>query len=147
MIPKDLKEFLKLLNSHKVEYLLVGGHAVGYHGYPRATGDMDIWIACNEKNAQLVANVLVEFGFDIPGVDKNTFLQKNKIFRMGNIPVRIELLTTISGVEFYNCYKNRIEDEIDGVPVKIINLNDLIINKRASGRNKDLDDLEKLNQF
>lgn len=137
-LPADLQEFLRLLNSLQVEYLLIGGYAVGY---PRATGDMDIWIAVNKANAERLVCVLREFGFGLPEVTEELFLQENKILRMGNEPIRIELLTTISGVDFDVCYDNRIEDEIDGVQVKIINLEDLTKNKRASGRHKDLDDL------
>ena len=143
-LPEDFKDFLRLLNSHKVEYLLIGGFAVGYHGYPRSTGDMDIWIAMNLANAKRLVPVLLEFGFDFPEIKEELFLQKNKVIRMGNEPIRIELLTTISGVDFDVCYENRIEDEIDGIKIKIIHQNDLKKNKRISGRPKDLDDLQHL---
>jgi predicted nucleotidyltransferase len=145
-LPKDLKEFLALLNSHQVEYLLIGGYAVGYHGYPRATGDMDIWVGVSAENARKLVTVLKEFGFDLPEVDKDLFLQRNKIVRMGNAPLRIELLTSISGVEFESCYNQRISDILDDIPVNIIDLQNLIVNKRKSGRFKDLDDVEKLSQ-
>ncbi len=143
-LPQDFKDFLKLLNSHKVDYLLIGGYAVGYHGYPRATADMDIWIGMSHKNAKKLVIVLKEFGFDLPEVDENLFLQKEKVLRMGNAPIRIELLTTISGVEFQACHDNRIEDIIDGISVNIIDLDNLKKNKKASGRFKDLDDVNKL---
>jgi len=103
---------LKLLNSHKVKYLLIGGYAVGYHGYPRATADMDIWIGMSRGNALKLVNVLKEFGFDLPEVNEDLFFQENKIIRMGNAPIRIESLTTISGVDFQTCYDKRIEDVI-----------------------------------
>ena len=119
---QDFKDFLKLLNEHEVEYLLIGGYAVGYHGYPRATGDMDIWIGVNNENASRLVRVLKEFGFDLPEIQRDIFLQKDKIIRMGNAPIRIEIVTSISGVDFYPCYLNRIEDSIDGIPVKIIDL-------------------------
>ncbi len=143
-LPQDLQDFLKLLNSHRVEYLLVGGYAVGYHGYPRATGDMDIWVGVSSRNAKKLVAVVKEFGFDLPEVDENLFLQKNKVLRMGNVPLRIELLTTLSGVDFQSCYKQRIVDTIDGIHIDIIDLENLIKNKKASGRHKDLDDVEKL---
>ena len=143
-LPQDFKDFLKLLNFHKVDYLLIGGYAVGYHGYPRATADMDIWIAISQHNAEKLVIVLKEFGFDLPEVKESLFLQKDKVLRMGNAPIRIELLTTISGVEFQTCYENRIEDKIDGIDVNIIDIDNLKKNKKASGRFKDLDDLEKL---
>jgi len=143
-LPQDFKDFLRLLNSHQVEYLLIGGYAVGYHGYPRATGDMDIWIGVSPRNAKKMVSVLKEFGFDLPEVDEKLFLQKDKVLRMGNAPIRIELLTTISGVDFEECYNQRIEDSIDDIVVNIIDLENLKKNKKAAGRFKDLDDFEKL---
>jgi predicted nucleotidyltransferase len=144
VLPPDFKDFLKLLNGKKIRYLLIGGYAVGYHGYPRATNDMDIWIAIDPKNAELMVNVLKEFGFDTPQLSKGLFLEEDKIVRMGVAPMRIEILTSISGVEFDECYQKKIVDEIDGIQVPIISLEQLKINKKASGRHKDLDDYENL---
>ena len=143
-LPSDFKEFLRLLNSHQVEYLLVGGYAVSYHGYPRTTADMDIWVAIQKENAEKLVAVLREFGFDAPQLAADLFLRQNQIIRMGNPPMRIELLTTISGVRFEECYSERTVDVIDDVEVQIINLEHLKRNKQASGRQKDLDDLEHL---
>ena len=143
-LPPDFKEFLKLLNSHQVEYLLIGGYAVGYHGYPRATGNMDLWVAIRQNNAEKLVAVLGEFGFNPPQLSADLFLQENQIIRMGVPPMRIELLTTISGVDFDLCYSERIVDVIDNVEVPIINLEYLKQNKQASGRYKDLDDLQYL---
>jgi len=140
----DFKDFLRLLNSRKVEYLLVGGYAVGCHGYPRATGDMDIWIAVSESNAQKAAIVLRDFGMPEEDVSKRLFLEKDKVVRMGVPPVRIEVITGASGVDFAECYSRREVIEIDGIPVNFISLEDLKENKRASARHKDLDDLEHL---
>ena len=144
VLPPDFKDFLKLLNVKKIRYLLIGGYAVGYHGYPRATNDMDIWIAIDQKNAELMVKVLKEFGFDTPQLSKDHFLEEDKIIRMGVAPMRIEILTSISGVEFDECYHKKILDEIDGIEVSIISLEQLKINKKASGRHKDLDDYENL---
>lgn len=143
-LPPDFKEFLQLLSAHDVQYLLIGGYAVGYHGYPRATVDMDIWVAIHPQNAQKLVAVLNEFGFNLPELDVKLFLQKDKIIRMGVPPMRLEILTTISGVEFEPCYRNRIEDELDGVQINLISLDDLKRNKLSSGRHKDLNDLENL---
>ncbi len=143
-LPQDFKDLLKLLNFHSVEYLLIGGYAVGYHGYPRATGGMDIWIGIREENAAKLVVVVKEFGFDVPEVTKGLFMQEKKVLRMGNVPIRIELLTTISGVEFQTCYEHRVVDTIDGVEVSIIDLENLKKNKKTSGRYKDLADLENL---
>lgn len=143
-LPQDFKEFLKLLTGKKIKYLLIGGYAVGYHGYPRATNDMDIWLAIDPATADQMVQVLKEFGFDTPQLSKELFLQENNIVRMGNPPMRIEILTSISGVNFDESFQQRIIDEIDGVQVNIINLEQLKINKKACGRHKDLDDIENL---
>ncbi|WP_446008214.1 nucleotidyltransferase [Candidatus Electrothrix sp.] len=143
-LPKDFREFLRLLNSHKVEYLLIGGFAVGYHGYPRATGDMDIWIATSPENADKMVGVLKEFGFDLPELSADLFLKRRQVIRMGMPPVRIEVLTDISGVSFKECYEKRIADFIDGIKVNLINSEHLRINKKASGRPKDISDLDQL---
>lgn len=143
-LPPDFKEFLKLLKDKNIQYLLIGGYAVGYHGYPRSTNDMDIWIAIDSKTAKQMVLALREFGFDSPQLSEELFLKEKNIVRMGIAPIRIEILTTISGVSFEDCFKQRIVDEIDGIEVSIISLIHLKINKKASGRHKDLDDLENL---
>ena len=143
-LPLDFKDFLRLLNRHAVEYLLIGGYAVGYHGYPRVTQDMDLWVAIHPENAERLARVLREFGFDLPGLSPELFLNPKAIVRMGLPPMRIEICTHIDGVEFAGCYARRVADEIDGTPVSVIALEDLKANKRAAGRAKDLADLEHL---
>ena len=143
-LPLDFREFLNLLNENLVEYLLIGGYAVGYHGYPRATNDMDVWVAINPKNAERIVTTLREFGFDVPELSAGLFLQESKIIRLGVPPIRIEISTGISGVDFNECYRDRVVDILDGVPVNIISLSHLKINKKASGRHKDLSDLENL---
>lgn len=143
-LPPDFKEFLKLLNAHQVEYLLIGGYAVAYHGYPRATADMDIWIALHPPNAEKIVAALQEFGFDLPQLSPELFLKEGQIIRMGVPPVRIEIATTISGVDFAECYAARVVDVLDEVEVNLISLPHLKINKKAAGRHKDLNDLENL---
>jgi hypothetical protein len=132
------------LHDHQVDYLLIGGYAVGYHGYPRATGDMDIWIAIHPDNAAKMATVLAMFGFGSAGLAAELFLEPDTVIRMGNPPLRLEILTSISGLEFADAYAQRVVDTIDGVPVNIISLAQLKVNKRASGRLKDLGDIENL---
>jgi len=143
-LPQDFKEFLKLLNRNKVEYLLVGGYAVGYHGYPRATADIDIWVAINQKNAGRIISVLKEFGFNSPDLSEEIFLKEKQVIRMGQPPVRIELLTTLSGVGFDECFKEKSQVAIEDIKVNIISLKHLKINKAAAGRYSDKADLEKL---
>jgi len=142
--PKDFKEFLQLMNSKEIEYLVVGGYAVGYHGYPRATGDMDIWIAINKNNAMKMVDSLKEFGFDLPELKNELFLQEEKIIRMGVPPMRLEILTSIDGVSFDTCFKNRVIADFGAFKVNFISKDDLLINKRSSGRPQDLVDFDKL---
>ena len=137
----DLKEFLSLLTSNSVEYLLIGGYAVSYHGYPRPTGDLDVWVAVNSENASRIVKALSEFGFSAP---PEKFLEQNSVVRMGVPPYRVEILTTIDGVDFRECYKARENALIDGIEVSVISLHHLRLNKEASGRLRDLNDLEQL---
>lgn len=143
-LPPDFKEFLRLLNENRVKYLLIGGYAVGYHGYPRATNDLDIWIALEPSNVTRVVAALRQFGFNTTELSESLFLQEKKIVRMGVPPIRIEVATSISGVAFEECFPRRVSATLDGVDVTLISLGDLKVNKKASGRHKDLNDLEHL---
>lgn len=142
--PQDFKEFLKLLNSKGIEYLIIGGYAVGFHGFPRATGDMDVWIAANEKNAMKMVGALKQFGFDLPDLNKEIFLTEKKVIRMGFPPMRLEILTSIDGVHFETCFKNRVVVDFGDFKVNFISKDDLLQNKLASGRPQDLVDVNKL---
>ncbi|MEW6241617.1 MAG: hypothetical protein ACOYZ8_13730 [Chloroflexota bacterium] len=143
-LPPDFKEFLRLLKDHNVRYLLIGGYAVGYHGYARATEDMDIWVVIHPDNAERLVSVLKSFGFDLPELKPELFLQEKQIVRMGVPPLKIEICTFISGVDFEECYQARVVDELDGVEVSLIDLEHLKKNKKASGRARDLADFERL---
>ena len=143
-LPQDFRELLQLLNSKRIEYLVVGGYAVALYGYPRATGDIHIWIAISKDNAQKTVSALKEFGFDVPELKEELFQEKGKNIRMGEPPIRIEILTSIDGVEFPECYKNKNTLTIDGIEINFISFQDLKKNKKASGRLQDLADLENL---
>jgi hypothetical protein len=143
-LPADFKDFLRLLNSAKVEYLLVGGYAVGHYGYPRTTGDMDIWVAATPSNAEKVADVLRQFGFSAASVKAEMFSTRDQIVRMGVPPICIDVITSASGVEFADCYARCNVRLIDGIEVNVIHPDDLKQNKKASGRPKDFNDLENL---
>jgi hypothetical protein len=143
-LPPDFKDFLQLHHSEQVEYLLVGGYAVAHYSYPRTTGDLDVWIAASEGNAKKVATVLQKFGFSAASVSAAMFSKPDQIIRMGVPPICIDVITGASGVEFGACYARRIRQVIDGVDVTIIHSDDLKQNKKASGRSKDLNDLENL---
>lgn len=135
---------MRLLNGNHVEYLLIGGHAVGYHGYPRATADMDVWVSMRLENAERLVRALHEFGFGGPEVRPELFLKPNEIIRMGVPPLQIEIATTISGVRFEECYPERVVAVLEGIEVNLISLRHLRLNKQAAGRHKDLNDLENL---
>lgn len=137
---------MKLLNSRRVEYLLIGGYAVAYYGYARATADMDIWVEMSEKNALKLVQVLKEFGFDVENLKPELFLKEDQIVRLGEPPLRIEILTSISGVKFTECFSRRTHGELDGLRINLISREHLLKNKAASGRPKDLDDLERLEE-
>lgn len=143
-LPPDSKELLKLFNSHGVDYLLVGGYAVIYYGYVRSTGDMDVWIAVNPSNAKRVSAALQDFGFAAAEVTPVLFMEEGRMTRMGNVPFRIEILTKISGLTFSEAFARRIRVLIDEIEVNVIGLGDLLANKKASGRLKDLADIDNL---
>jgi predicted nucleotidyltransferase len=144
ILTRDYKEFLELLNSHKVNYLIIGGYAVGYHGYVRATVDIDIWVAIEDETAEKMVEIINEFGFQVPNLQKGLFLEKENVVQMGEPPFRIDVLTSISGAEFDECFENRIVDTIDGITVNIIGLKNLKESKKAAGRDKDIVDLKYL---
>ncbi|MBI2721177.1 MAG: nucleotidyltransferase [Bacteroidetes bacterium] len=144
MLSQDFKEFVGLLIKNKAEYLIVGGYAVGIHGHPRYTGDLDIWLNPTVTNAQIIVKCLDEFGFSSFGLTVADFTKEGNVVQLGYPPLRIDLLTNIDGVSFNECYKNRKEVEIDELHVSFIGYQDLIKNKKESGRLRDLDDLENL---
>ena len=144
ILPPDFSEFLRLLNAHRVDYLIVGGYAVAFHGHPRATADIDIWVPMREDTAQQLVTVLRAFGFDVPQLSTELFLRPDQVIRLGTPPLRIELLTTIAGVDFDACDARAVHTTFDGVPVRVIALDDLKTNKRAAGRHQDLADLDHL---
>jgi phage replication-related protein YjqB (UPF0714/DUF867 family) len=143
-LPDDFKEFLKLLDSNGVEYLLIGGYAVNVHGYVRTTNDLDLWVNVNPENAARIDRALRQFGFAAAGLTSDLFLTPNNVVRMGLPPIRIEILTSISGVEFESCYAEKEMIRIEEMAVPVISLARLRENKAASGRAKDLADLENL---
>lgn len=143
-LPQDFKEFLKLLSKHRVRFLVVGGYAVSFHGYSRYTGDIDVWVEVAPDNADRIVLALRDFGFDLPALKREMFLQPGRIVRMGVEPSRIELLTGVSGVEFAACYPKRVLHRIDDIEVPFVSLADLRLNKRAAGRDRDLLDLRNL---
>jgi len=143
-LAREFKEFLKSLNSNGVEYLLIGGYAVGIHGHIRATNDLDVWVNISQENATRIDHALREFGFAASALTPDLFLTRGNVVRMGVPPIRIEILTSISGVEFKSCHAEKEMTQIEEILVPVISLARLRENKAASGRAKDLADLESL---
>ena len=144
LLTDDFKEFLRLLNANRVDYLLVGGYAVGLHGYPRATVDLDVWVRAAPDNAERIVQALRAFGFDFPALEPKLFVDPRSIVRFGTPPFRIEIMTSIDGVDYDTCRRHPSVFDVEGVSVPVISLEDLKTNKRAAGRNKDLADLDNL---
>ena len=144
MFEPDFVDFIELLNKHSVEYLVVGAHALAFHGRPRHTGDLDVWIKKSDDNAEKMLNVIHDFGFSSLGLTKDDFLRENYVTQLGYPPLRIDILSAISGVQFDEAFNGKINADIEGLQISFINVQDFIANKRASGRKKDLGDIESL---
>src|SRR5690606_2145883 len=126
------------------DYLIVGGYAVAFHGHPRYTGDIDIWVKPSQKNATKLVKALDSFGFDATPLTELNFEAETIAFHLGVPPVRIDILNKIAGVKFDECFANKVEIEIEGLQINYISFQDLLTNKKASGRLQDLSDLENL---
>ena len=144
MLSTDFKEFIELLNSTQVEYMLVGGYALATYGHPRYTGDMDVWVKPEAKNIERLLLVLSAFGFASVGLKESDFMQPEAVVQLGYPPARIDLLTAIDGVAFDVCFERKMTVEIDGVMIPVIHIQDFRANKMAAGRHKDLADLEAI---
>jgi len=139
------EEFIEFLNKHSVKYLVVGGYVVSFYTFPRNTGDIDIFIESTEDNARKIITVLEEFGFGYLNMSIDDLLKSEQIIQLGNSPVRIDIITSIDGVEFEEAYKNKSLIKLGEVKnVSIISLKDLLKNKTGTGRPKDIQDAEQL---
>jgi len=143
-IQTDFKDFITLLNRHEVIYLVVGGFAVAYHGYPRFTGDIDFWLKIDPKNAEQTIKALNEFGFGGSDLSAQDFLKPDHVVQLGYPPNRIDLLTTVTGLDFDECWQKREAVEFEGVTIHFLSLNHLKLNKRLVARKQDDLDLENL---
>ncbi|RMD50456.1 MAG: hypothetical protein D6835_04330 [Candidatus Thermofonsia bacterium] len=144
MLTPDFKEFIQSLNNNDVRYLVVGGYAVAFHGHPRFTKAIDIWVWVDEQNAANLVKALDQFGFASLGLTADDFLEPGIIIQLGYPPNRIDLITSLKGVDFSDCYARRVEEMVDGVALPFIDLENLKKNKKAVGRLQDLADLENL---
>ena len=145
-VQKDFKELLELLNEHKVEYMIVGGYALAYHGAPRFTGDIDIFVHPSYENAKNILLALDDFGFGSLNITIDDFQDPNSVVQLGVPPVRIDIITSISGVTWEEANVGKKEGVYGDVPVYFLGREQYITNKRASGRKKDLADLESLGE-
>jgi len=141
---QDFKEFIESLNDNDVRYLVVGGYAVALHGYPRYTKDIDIWVEMTAENASRVIKALDHFGFGSLDIKAADFMIPDQIIQLGYPPRRIDILTTLPGVEFSDCYASRVIIDMGDISVNFIDLKNLKKNKQATGRHQDLADLENL---
>ncbi len=141
---KDLKEFVELLNATGVKYLLVGGHAVAFHGHPRYTGDIDFFVEPSSENGAKLMQVFADFGFGGLGFSATDFTEPGTVIQLGRPPFRIDILPTLDGIEFGEAWDTRIEAFAEGQPIHVISKEMLLKNKRATARPQDLADIEKL---
>lgn len=144
---KDLREFIELLSSHGVDFVIVGGHAVAFHGYPRFTGDIDILVRPGADNAKKTVSVMLAFGFAPSKELEEILADEERVIKMGRPPNRIDLLKTISGVDFDEAFETSVPAELDGVPVRFLGREQLLKNKRASGRPRDLVDVLEIEKL
>lgn len=144
VLNQDFREFIQSLNDNDVRFLIVGGYAVAFHGYPRYTKDLDVWIWVDEQNAENVIRALDQFGFSSLEMTPDDFLDPNMVIQLGHPPNRIDLIMSLEGVEFDSCYNARVEEEIEGIKLLFIDIENLKKNKKAVGRYQDLADLENL---
>jgi hypothetical protein len=140
----DFEEILLAFNAAEVNYLVVGAYAVAAHARPRATGDIDLWVEVSPENAQRVLRALARFGAPMDEINEATFREAEIVLQIGVAPIRIDILTSIDGVSFDEAWPNRVASTIGDVPTHVLGRLDLIRNKRAAGRPKDLADLERL---
>lgn len=147
ILAKDFEDFIALLNKYKVEYMVVGGYAMAFHGKPRYTGDLDIWINISDKNAEKMLRVLNAFGMGSLGFEKEDFLQSGYISQIGYPPLRIDLLNNIDGVDFQEAYGNRQKIVEGDLEISYIGIQELLANKLASGRKMDIADVQEIKKI
>lgn len=144
-LAEDFEDFIRLLNQHKVEYLVVGGYALAFHGTPRHTGDLDIWIGISDENAGKMLNVVKDFGLGSLGFKKSDFLKEGYVSQIGYPPLRIDILNNIDGVDFADAFQNKQTVQLDSnLSVDYIGLSELIQNKQNTGRARDLADVKEI---
>jgi len=147
MLNSHYKDILSILSEKKVKFLLVGAYAMAFHGYPRSTMDIDLWVMPDPENAPLVMQTLEDFGAPINDLIPEDLEKEGLIFQIGVAPCRIDIITSIDGLQFDDAFSRSELIEIEGIPIHVLSIPDLIINKRATGRTKDLADAEVLEKI
>ena len=142
----DFKELLLDFNARNVEYLVVGAHALAAHGHVRATKDLDVWVRPDQANAARVIQALDDFGAPLADLTIDDLTKPGTIFQIGLPPLRIDIITHIDGVDFFDAWRDRLQIMFDGAPVNVISRHHLIDNKKAAARLQDLADVEKLQE-
>ncbi len=145
-VQQDFRDLLALLNKYKVEYLIVGAYALGFHGAPRYTGDLDVLVRPDPINASSIMQALIEFGFGSVGLTAADFEEEGKVVQLGFPPVRVDILTSITGVSWEQAESGRVKGQFGDVTVHYIGRDEFIANKRALGRKKDLADIEAVGE-
>ncbi|MFK7936091.1 MAG: nucleotidyltransferase [Saprospiraceae bacterium] len=141
---RDFREFIGLLNENGVKYLVIGGYAVAYHGYPRYTKDIDFWIWGDPENARKITETIQKFGFASLGIKVDDFLTPENVIQLGYPPARIDLLTALKDLNFETCYEKRVVEKFDDLEINFIDLESLIKSKLSAGRPQDKVDVQKL---
>jgi hypothetical protein len=145
-VQPDFRDLLALFNAHEVAYLIVGGYALAFHGAPRFTGDIDLYVRCDHENARRVTAALSDFGFGSVGISVEDFERHDRVVQLGVPPVRIDLITSLTGVSWEQAEAGKVAGTYGDVPVFYIGRREFTANKRATGRRKDLADLEALGE-
>jgi predicted nucleotidyltransferase len=146
-LAQDFEDFIKLLHKNEVDYLVVGGYALAFHGKPRYTGDLDVWINNSEANAEKLVLAIADFGLSSLGLTKSDFMLEGYVTQIGYPPLRIDLLNSIDGVKFEDAFPNRLSVDVNGFNVNYIGLKEFIKNKTASGRSQDIADLKEIKKI
>jgi predicted nucleotidyltransferase len=145
-VQKDFRELLELFNKHNVEYMIVGGYALAFHGAPRYTGDLDIFIRPDSLNAQRIMRALEDFGFESVGLTAADFERQDNVIQLGVPPVRVDIVTSLTGISWESAFEKRVQARYGDVQVHYIGREQFILNKRSIGRKKDLADIEALGE-
>ena len=145
-VQKDFRELLELFNKHNVEYMIVGGYALAFHGAPRYTGDLDMFVRPDSMNAQRIMSALKDFGFESVGLTLADFEKPDNVIQLGVPPVRVDIVTSLTGISWESAFKNRVQGKYGDVQVHYIGREEFILNKRSIGRKKDLADIEALGE-